>query len=117
MAKKPTRRRVTLARLDESGLLTGFETRKVGPNWIGESGAVIVPDDCDLKPGRYRWLASAGRFEPLPPNEPVVNQMPEPPALRAIWKGFLSLQKAGHSFPPETEAWIAAYGKTIDAKG
>lgn len=118
MAKKPSKkqRRVTVALLDETGLLTGFDTRDVESDWIGAAGVVLVPDGCDLAPGKYRWNAAAGRFEPLPPNEP--GQGPPPAAaMRAIWKGFRALDEQGIALPDETRRWIAAYGKTLDAKG
>lgn len=117
-AKKKNRmRKVTVALLDETGLLAGYDRRSVGPDWIGEEGCIHVPDGCDLAPGKYRWNAAGGRFDPLPPNEPPASEMLEPSSLRAIWLGFKALQEGGQAFPAETAAWIEAYGKTMDAKG
>lgn len=113
---KPKSRRVTVALLDDTGLLTGYDIRTVPAELIGAPGCVRVPEGCDLAPGKYRWNAVAGRFDPLPPNEP--GQGPPPPdATRAIWAGLRAMQQQGMEFPAETRAWIKAYGETLDAKG
>jgi len=116
-ATKKKLRKVTVALLDDSGRLAGYDRRSVDADWIGEAGCVAVPDECDLAPGKYRWNAAAGRFDPLPPNEPPASETPEPAALRAIWLGFRALRAGGQVFPAETVAWIDYYGETMDAKG
>jgi hypothetical protein len=49
----------TIATLAPDGLLLGFEKVATVP-----PGAVEVPDDCDLKPGRYAWDITRQTFEP-----------------------------------------------------
>lgn len=120
MAKKPKakKRRVCLALLDDRNILRGFETRDVAADYVGEPGAVLVPDECDLAPGKYRWNPGPGRFDPVA--QEVAGggiAAPDPQALRAIWKGFRSVRAAGIVLDPETVAWLEAYGKTLDAKG
>lgn len=53
MAKKPKKQPpVTLALLDETGLLTGYET---GDAASADARRIPVPEGCDLAPGKYRW--------------------------------------------------------------
>jgi len=97
---------IRVARLDRSGLLTGYEDVPEGsvaavvdgmPEWV-EGG------DCDLKPGRYRWDPQVGRFD-------VVTRM-KVEAETAIIEGFRHLRDhEGMSLPAATESWIADYDK------
>lgn len=126
MAKTPKRRPQpqpethTYAILDRFGVLKGYKRATVAQadaeNTGQMPGLVCVPDECDLTIGRYRFDAHHGRFDPLPPADPMKPDLPTD-TLRAIWKGFMSLHEAGHEFPEETRAWLAAFGRTIDAKG
>lgn len=51
---------VTVAVLDADGVLTGYkQTAKPAKD------AIVVPDDCDLAPGKFRWDPNAGAFIPL----------------------------------------------------
>lgn len=118
MAKKakkaPAYPVVTFALLDDFGVLQGYDhaRRSMG----APAGSVEVPDDCDLAPGRYRWDQKIGRFHPLPPANSLTPDI-APDALRAIWAGFKALHENGTPLPVQTLDWLAAYGKTIDAKG
>lgn len=105
--------------LDAAGTLTEFiECDLAGGT--PPANYVQVPDDCDLVPGRYRWGKSAGGHEAFYPiiEGAAENVKKEPDAIRAIFKGFRSLQRAGVvAFEAETVEWLAAYAKTIDAQG
>lgn len=97
---------IRVARLDRSGLLTGYEDMTEGsvatvtdgmPEWV-DGG------DCDLKPGRYRWNPQAGRFD-LIKSEKVE-------AETAIIEGFRHLRDVESiTLPAATESWIAEYDK------
>lgn len=121
MAKKTKRakslRSQTVARLDGSGLLMGFEIIQVGEDWRPGARQVPVPDNCDLAPLRYRWLAAAGEkgsFWPVAPAAPA-NDV-EPNALRAI---ALDIKARDRGDPPSVESvkWADWFLNSVDAKG
>ena len=101
---------VTFALLDGAGILTGYGA---GPRSLAGALKIEVPDGCDLVPERYRYDADLKRFEPLRPFDDVPED--DPPTLRAIWAGFVSLALAGHDFPDETTAWLTGFGRRIDS--
>jgi len=49
-----------IAVLDENGVLVGFKQVSVCC-----TDDLEVPEDCDLRPGKYRWDEVAGSFVPL----------------------------------------------------
>ncbi len=59
----------TLAVLDETGVLTGFEIVHDEALWVRSKTRFPVPDNCDLAIGkRYRlveWRPGKCRFEPI----------------------------------------------------
>lgn len=96
-----------VALLDASGVLTGFDDIAQGsvandangmPEWVE------VPDDCDLKAGRYAWDAGAGRFDPI--------KSAKVDAETAIIDMFKAVGDLPNFQIPETTArWIAEYDK------
>ncbi len=75
---------------------------------------IVVPDDCDLAPGRYRWDRVRGTFLPIAP--PPEAEVVEPNALRAIARGFMAIRD-GQSLPRETLDWLAFYERSLDNAG
>jgi hypothetical protein len=109
MAKKPKKHPpVTLALLDDGGLLTGYET---GPAASATDRRIVVPEGCDLAPGKYRWDGEA--FLPLRPAQP--SSEAEPDALRAMAL-FVMAAANGKPAPAEAVAWAEWYLKSIDAR-
>jgi hypothetical protein len=104
---------VRAARLDEAGV---FQCVDDLPE--AELTPLHLPQipECDLPPGAYRWDATAATFVALP-KKSAEQQMKEPSTLRAIARGFMSLQQAGHVFPDETRDWLAWYAQSVDFKG
>lgn len=94
--------------LNDANVLVGYGEP------TGEPGEVLVPDDCDLIPGRYQWDGRA--FMPvLPTAEQILNQ---PNTLRAVAKGFAAIRDSGVvTLPDETLDWLSAYENSFDARG
>lgn len=102
-----------VAKLDGAGVLLGFAdipadaAAKVAN---GMPDFVEVPGDCDLKPGRYRWVPAAGKFDPV--------KMNKVDAETAIIEGFRHLRdQHGLDLPAVTESWIAEYDKRKERAG
>ncbi len=97
---------IRVARLDRSGLLTGYEDIADGSKATVTDGMPEWVDggDCDLKPGRYRWDPQAGRFDPV--------KSGKVDAETAIIEGFRHLRDVeGMALPVVTESWITEYDK------
>lgn len=106
-------RTTKVAVLDRDGVYQGMaEVEELGPLHVE---AAEFGGACDLPPGQYRWDRKERHFMPLPRTQHASADIP-PDALRAIWKALAHLRDRGEAFPTETERWIAAYGKTLDAK-
>jgi hypothetical protein len=96
--------------LDPDGVYQGHEP------FTGRARAadVMVPPDCDLPAGKYRWdgktflpIRDAGRHDLLD----------EPHTLRSVANGFAAIdRKWPDLLPAETKAWLAWFKTTIDAK-
>lgn len=96
-----------VARLDGAGVLLGFEhipKAEVTEEHGGMPDFVDVPADCDLKPGRYRWVPAAEKFDPVP--------VQKVDSESAIIEGFRYLRdQHGLDIPDVTENWIAEHDK------
>ena len=99
----------TYALLSSAGLLTGYETATRKPR----RPHVEVPKDCDLVPGRYRYVNDT--FVPLADDEAALAS--DPTALHCIAPGFASLHNQGVELHPETVAWLGRYEDSFDNKG
>ena len=109
--------KVWIALLDEGGVYQGM--RQADPREIGP-GAVEVPANCDLTPGKYAWRD--GRFVPLRARNVSVDDL----HMRAVHRFIADVtvwadaeRAAGRSAPPVSDyvrewlAWCA--GKLDDA--
>jgi hypothetical protein len=92
--------------IDAKGVLVRFERT--------EADGVMVPEDCDLAPGKYRWVGK--HWVPILSEFKTQEIVGQPDAMLAIYLGFKAIRD-GKNLPPLTLAWIEAYGKTIDAQG
>jgi hypothetical protein len=61
MKKKP-QVMAYVAKLDTNGIYQGVE--EIPEKEVTEAH-VRVPKDCDLVPGKYKWIASPGTFMPV----------------------------------------------------
>ena len=114
MAKKakPKPPKIYRALLDQNGVYQGLELVR------GQARAtdVIVPGDCDLEPGRYRWDGST--FLPLPKFIEAAELVEEPATLAAIAAGFNAVEeKFPGTLPAITRRWLDWFKTTVDAKG
>ena len=100
--------------LDDDGVYCGHEP--VPKRYKPKPSDVMVPDDCDLEPGGYRWDGNGKCFVPIKSPEPE-DLVREPNTLRAIALGFQSLDQAGVTLHSDTVAWVRWFKKTMDAKG
>jgi hypothetical protein len=102
--------RVRVAELDADGLLTGFgwdvfHTDIYGARERpeGSPGFPVVPPDCDLVPGAYRWDALREQFVPVkaaiasPQAKIIMDQ------LGAVAR---ELAESGLPLPPRTRALV-----------
>lgn len=102
----------TVAVLDDDGVLQGFETVKVI-----EKGRVVVPADCDLAPGRYRWDREAGAFVPLGRPGRVLEMAASAMDPVTVLGRALSANRDGRPLPEDVRRWIEWFDTTIDGKG
>ncbi len=91
--------------IDKSGIYRGHKALARGAK--PKAGDVMVPDDCDLGPGKYRW---DGRTF-----QPIVGVAPD--LATAICEGFRAVEAQGTALPDATTAWLRWWEKRIAAKG
>jgi hypothetical protein len=92
--------------VDANGVLLRFERT--------EADGVVVPEGCDLAPGKYRWAGA--QWVPILSAFQQQEIVGQPDATLAVYLGLKAFRD-GKPLPPVTLAWIEAYGKTIDAQG
>lgn len=103
----------TVARLDANGVLAGYE-RGLPADYAPQAGEVVVPDDCDLLPGKYRWDAERGAFLPLP-RPGSADAVKDVNVLRAIFRGFQALEtRFPGTLPSETKEWLNQFACSVD---
>lgn len=93
------------ALLAQDGTLTGFAAP------TGAPGEVLVPDNCDLMPKKYRWDGKA--FWPIRPDPHAVLQQHD--TLVAVARGFAAVRDSGAvTLPEQTLAWLSAVETTFE---
>lgn len=103
----------TVAILNTSGTLVGYE-RGLPDNYELKDGEIFVDDECDLTPLRYQWVDIAKTFIPLPP-EGSANSAKEINVLRAIFRGFQSIEtRFPNTLSGETKEWLSQFATSID---
>jgi len=107
----------TVAVLDAFCVLTGYE-RGLPDDYQPADGQVIVPDECDLLPGKYVWSAAAnagnGAFIPVP-RSGSSDEAKQTNVLRAIFRGFQSIEsRFPGTLPTETKDWLNQFPGSID---
>ena len=103
-------RKVTVAVLDASGMLTDFQ--KIDKDSVTKD-SVVVPDNCDLKPNRYRWNGET--FLPVLPTA-AENIKSDPDALKIIARALIALRD-GKKFPSDVLDWLANFETSLDNQG
>ena len=103
-----TPKRITAARLDADGYFAGMD--ELPETELTERHLPNV-SECDLPPGKYRWIDGAFVHAPKPKAEDL-NLTPH--AERAIVKGFEAVMASGIKLPPETVRYVEAFKKTVD---
>lgn len=97
------------AKLDNDGIYWGIEE-------IAAAGAgdVEIPQDCDLKPGAYRWNKKDATFDPLPPSQ-VRSSADTVDFERAVYELCEGLDAAGGKpLPALTVTWCKQYETSFD---
>jgi len=107
----------TVAVLDANGVLAGYE-RGLPDDYQPADGKIIVPDECDLLPGKYVWSASAnagnGAFIPVP-RIGSSDEAKQPNVLRAIFRGFQAIEsRFPGTLPTETKGWLNQFAGSLD---
>lgn len=94
-----------IAILDETKLLVGYDKDLNTENIPKE--AVIVPENCDLKPGAYRWDGKA--FWPVGGGDKILKEKLEKKIPEYFYLLLSHLETQGVSMPPDLHEWIGAY--------
>jgi hypothetical protein len=103
---------IMYAHLDDEWTLVRFDSRP------GER-SVIVPANCDLKIGDWRWHADEGTFKLLPrvlrgkPKNMIALELL---ATKAFALGLRAIRD-GDPLPSYTLDWLAEWERTLDAGG
>jgi hypothetical protein len=110
----------TVAVLDANGVLAGYE-RALPDDYEPKANEVIVPDECDLLPGKYVWGASAnagnGTFIPITRGGSA-DEAKQVNVLRAIFRGFQAIEsRFPGTIPTETKDWMTQFASSVDNKG
>lgn len=102
---------VTVAMLDANRVFHG--TQEIQEDQVTGTH-VLLPNGCDLEPGKYRHDDEKGAFVPtseVPPPEE------NPETLRNLALGFISLHDQGLTLPPETLKWLDWFTTSLDFQG
>lgn len=102
---------VTVAILDASRVFVGT-TEMLEREVTGAH--VVLPNGCDLEPGKYRHDDARGAFVPVG-DAPAPEENLE--ALRAVALGFIALHDQGLTLPEETVKWLGWFVTTVDFQG
>ena len=92
--------------LDRFGIIQRYERT--------DGEGIVVPEDCDLPPGKYRWDKEKGQFVPIMQAFGKPNAVDHPSAIAAIAEGFKAIRD-GKPLPIITLDWIVAYERSMDA--
>ncbi len=103
-----TPKRIVAARLDADGYFAGMDEL---PEADLTDRHLPHVAECDLPPGKYRWVDGAFVHAPRPKAEDL-NLTPH--AERAIVKGFEAVLAAGIKLPPETVRYVERFQQTPD---
>lgn len=100
---------VAVARLDADGVYHGID--QIAVDQVSDDH-VLLPDGCDLPPGKYFWDRTAKSFMPLA--NPQQRAIEAPVALNALAWGLLAMHGAGMRLSRPCLDWLDFYIKTID---
>lgn len=104
---------VHVARIDLMGVYQGVET--IAADALTPAH-VVVPADCDLAPGRYRWDGAS--FVPITQPKLGPTLAAGVTAEIALAGVIVALQAVpGVVLPPAVTLWLAAFQQTLDAQG
>lgn len=105
--------KVKLAELYDNSILAGYSEPMDPADAAEDDNHVIVPEETDLTPGRYRW--TAGAFYPLRPRSRAFRNGPSD--IEMIHASALALiaLRDGKSMPQYTIDKLAEYEQTFDA--
>ncbi len=104
---------LTVAVLDASGVYRGLKSI---PETDLQESHVVLPPECDLRPGYYRWDATGKTFQPLPPSQ-VTPNVAATPSLEMVVAVLAKEAIAAGSTSQVLVEFLEAYGKSIDAIG
>lgn len=105
---------VKLAILYDNGILSGYTEPMDASEAEEDDNHVIVPEECDLTPGRYRWVGSS--FHPLTPRSRAFRDGPSDLEMIHACAQFLIAQRDGKPMPQYTLDRLAEYENTFDAE-
>lgn len=81
-----------------------------------EVKGIVVPEHCDLEPGKHIYDEHHKQFLPIIAPRAKDKPIGPPDALTAIALGFIAVRKAGIPLPIETIAWLDSLTKPIPGK-
>jgi hypothetical protein len=100
---------VAVAKLDADGVYQGLDAIPVAD--VTDTH-VLLPDGCDLPPGKYLWSREKSTFLPLA--SPQQRAVEAPVALNALAWGLLAMDDAGLRLSRPCLDWLDYYIRTID---
>ena len=103
---------VTVAVLDATGVYQGLTTISAAQQ---TDAHVILPADCDLRPGHYRWDPERSTFVPLQLSQVSVGAAGV--SLEAVVAELAQQAIAAGSSSPLLVGYVAAFKKSVDAIG
>lgn len=99
----------TCALIDDSGIFIGM----VAAPEVPTDRYLTEITECDLPPGRYRWVAADAQFVPL--SLEAMSAADGVPSLeRVVFRLSAVMAEAGVSLPQEVVAWASWYQTTME---
>ena len=104
--------KVRLAELHDNGILKGYTEPMDASEAVEDDTHVIVPEDCDLTPERYRF--TAGAFYPLRSRTRAFRNGPSDVEMIHACAQALIAMRDGKEMPQYTRDRLAEYEATFD---
>src|SRR5690349_10659057 len=103
----------TVALLDTNFVFIGLE-KVPAPEEMSQN-RIPVPEDCDLRPGEYKWSHEKGRFIPI--NDPLEKEAAkrEVNIVKVVYRALEAIRD-GKPLPKLVTSWMDEYKVSMDNK-